>query len=55
MKRNKRFIKDKFANIKDYPPVSIPVTIFMAGAPVGKRSFLLIIEKFTNQKKKKNC
>jgi len=53
VKRNKRFIKDKFASIKDYPPVSIPVTIFMAGAPgVGKTEFSkLIIEKYYESEK----
>ncbi len=55
VKRNKRYIKDRFANTKDYPPVSIPVTIFMAGAPgAGKTEFSkLFIERFYESEKEK--
>ncbi|MBW6441972.1 zeta toxin family protein [Patescibacteria group bacterium] len=55
VKRNKRFIKDKFASIKDYPPVDKPFTIFMAGAPgAGKTEFSkLFIERFYESEKEK--
>ena len=55
VKRNKRFIKDRFANVKDYPPDNYPSTIFMAGAPgVGKTEFSkLFIEKFYESEKEK--
>ena len=55
VKRNKKFIKDKFASINDYPPDNYPSTIFMAGAPgVGKTEFSkLFIEKFYESEKQK--
>lgn len=55
VKRNKRFIKNRFASIKDYPPDNYPSTIFMAGAPgAGKTEFSkLFIEKFYESEKEK--
>lgn len=55
VKRNKKFIKDKFASIEEYPPVNYPSTIFMAGAPgVGKTEFSkLFIERFYESEKEK--
>ena len=55
VKRNKKFIKEKFASIKDYPPDNYPSTIFMAGAPgVGKTEFSkLFIEKFYGSEKQR--
>lgn len=55
VKRNKKFIKDKFASINDYPPDNYPSTIFMAGAPgVGKTEFSkLFIEKFYESENEK--
>lgn len=56
VKRNKRFIKDKFSNTEEYPPVNKPVTIFMAGAPgVGKTEFskLFIRNTFGKDQKQK--
>ena len=55
VKSNKRFIKDRFANINDYPPDNYPSTIFMAGAPgAGKTEFSkLFIEKFYESENEK--
>ena len=56
VKRNKKFIKDKFASINDYPPDNYPSTIFMAGAPgVGKTEFskLFIENTFGKEQKEK--
>lgn len=56
VKRNKKFIKEKFASIKDYPPDNYPSTIFMAGAPgVGKTEFskLFIENTFGKEQKEK--
>jgi predicted ABC-type ATPase len=40
IKQNKRIIIDKFANLSDYPAVSNPFTMFMAGSPgAGKTEF----------------
>ena len=55
VKRNKKFIKNRFASIKDYPPDNYPSTIFMAGAPgAGKTEFSkLFIDKFYESEKQK--
>lgn len=40
IKQNKKQIVEKFANLKDFPPVNDPFTIFMAGSPgAGKTEF----------------
>jgi len=40
VRQNKRIIINKFANLNDYPAVSNPFTIFMAGSPgAGKTEF----------------
>lgn len=40
IKKRKKVIIEKFANIKDYPPSAKPFTIFMAGSPgAGKTEF----------------
>jgi len=55
VKRNKKFIKNRFASIKDYPPDNYPSTIFMAGAPgAGKQSFQsFLLTNSMNQKNKR--
>ena len=55
VKRNKKFFKNRFASIKDYPPDHYPSTIFMAGAPgAGKTEFSkLFIDKFYESEKQK--
>jgi len=40
VKRNKKLIIEKFANLSDFPPVDNPFTMFMAGSPgAGKTEF----------------
>lgn len=40
VKRNKKQIIEKFANLKNFPPVENPFTMFMAGSPgAGKTEF----------------
>lgn len=40
VKKNKKYLIEKFANLIDFPPVKNPFTIFMAGCPgAGKTEF----------------